>query len=81
MADTYVGQMRELPGRGSLSSTIATDAQTIVDLAGQAKIWGPLSLYANIQNLFDSQYIVSRRPFGARPNAPRWAHVGLKAVY
>jgi Fe(3+) dicitrate transport protein len=81
VAITYVARMREIPGRGSLDQTIATDAQTIVDLAGNAKIWGPLSLYANIQNLFDSQYIVSRRPFGARPNAPRWAHVGIKAVY
>ncbi|MDB4972441.1 MAG: outer rane iron(III) dicitrate receptor, partial [Myxococcaceae bacterium] len=78
---TYVGAMRELPGVGPLSSTIATDKQTIVDIAGQAHIWGPLSLYANIQNLFDSQYIVSRRPFGARPNAPRWTHVGIRAVY
>ena len=78
---TYVARMREIPGKGSLNDTIATDAQSIFDLAGQAHIWGPLSLYANIQNLFDKQYIVGRRPFGARPNAPRWAHVGIKATY
>ncbi|MDB4987792.1 MAG: outer rane iron(III) dicitrate receptor, partial [Myxococcaceae bacterium] len=78
---TYVARMREVPGTGSLNDTIATDAQTIFDMAGQAHIWGPLSLYANIQNLFDKQYIVGRRPFGARPNAPRWAHVGIKATY
>jgi Fe(3+) dicitrate transport protein len=81
VALTYVGRMREIPGRDKLENTIATDATTVVDLAGYAKIWGPLSLYANIQNLFDSQYIVSRRPFGARPNAPRWTHVGLKVTY
>jgi len=81
LAVTYVGAMREVPGTGSLDRTIATDAQFIVDAAAQAKIWGPLSLYANIQNLLDSRYIVSRRPFGARPNAPRWAHVGLKAAF
>jgi len=81
VAVTYVGRMREIPGREKLENTIATDATTVVDLAGYAKIWGPFSLYANIQNLFDSQYIVSRRPFGARPNAPRWTHVGIKATY
>ena len=57
------------------------DEQLIFDLTGQAKVWGPLSVYANIMNLFDQQYIVARRPFGARPNAPRWAHVGLKATF
>jgi Fe(3+) dicitrate transport protein len=81
VAVTYVGRMREVPGRASYDDTLATDATTVVDLAGFAKIWGPFSLYANIQNLFDAQYIVSRRPFGARPNAPRWAHVGIKATY
>jgi Fe(3+) dicitrate transport protein len=81
VAVTYVGQMREVPGREKLENTLATDATTVIDLAGYAKIWGPISLYANIQNLLDSQYIVSRRPYGARPNAPRWTHVGLKVVY
>lgn len=78
---TYVSREREVPGRGSLNDTIATDAQTLVDIAASAKIWGPLSLYANCYNLFDKQYIVARRPFGARPNGPRWVHVGIKASY
>ncbi len=78
---TYVSRERELAGRGSLNDTIATDAQTLVDIAASAKVWGPLSVYANIFNLFDKQYIVSRRPFGARPNAPRWFHAGIKATY
>jgi Fe(3+) dicitrate transport protein len=78
---TYVAPMRELPGKGSLDNTLHTDTQWFFDLAGQAKIWGPLSLYCTIQNLFNQQYIVGRRPYGARPNAPRWAHVGIKASY
>jgi Fe(3+) dicitrate transport protein len=78
---TYVSREREVAGRGNLSDTIATDAQTLVDIAASAKVWGPLSIYANLYNLFDSQYIVARRPFGARPNAPRWFHAGIKAVY
>jgi Fe(3+) dicitrate transport protein len=81
VALTYVAAMREEPGRGRIERALATDDQVLVDLGGQAQVWGPLSLYANVQNLFDSQYIVSRRPFGARPNAPRWLHVGVKASY
>jgi Fe(3+) dicitrate transport protein len=78
---TYVSREREVAGRGSLNDTIATDAQTLVDIAGSAKVWGPISVYATINNLLDQQYIVSRRPFGARPNGPRWTHVGLKASF
>jgi Fe(3+) dicitrate transport protein len=81
VAFTYVGKMREIAGRGAYVPGFSTEEQFLVDLAGYAKVWGPLSLYANIQNLFDSQYIVSRRPFGARPNAPRWTHVGIKANF
>jgi Fe(3+) dicitrate transport protein len=81
MGVTYVSPMRELPGKGKIDNTLHTDTQWFFDLAGQAKIWGPLSLYCNIQNLFNQQYIVGRRPYGARPNAPRWAHVGIKASY
>ena len=81
IAVTYVAQMREVPGREKLENTLATDATTVVDLAGYAKVWGPIQVYANIQNLLDDQFIVSRRPYGARPNAPRWTHVGLKVAY
>jgi Fe(3+) dicitrate transport protein len=78
---TYVGAMREEPGRGTLKGALATEEQFLVDLSGFANVWGPLSIYANVQNLMNEQYIVSRRPFGARPNAPRWVHVGLKANF
>jgi Fe(3+) dicitrate transport protein len=39
------------------------------------------SLATDAQLLFDERFIVSRRPYGARPNAPRWAQVGLKATF
>jgi Fe(3+) dicitrate transport protein len=35
-------------------------------------------VYVNVRNVLDSHYIVSRRPYGARPNAPRWVQVGVK---
>jgi Fe(3+) dicitrate transport protein len=89
LAATYVSKMLEEPGdldaqkKGLTGNErrLTTEEQLIFDLTGQAKIWGPLSVYANILNLFDKQYIVARRPFGARPNAPRWAHVGVKATF
>jgi Fe(3+) dicitrate transport protein len=40
-----------------------------------------LRIYATAQNLFNKHYLVSRRPFGARPNAPRIVSVGVKADF
>jgi hypothetical protein len=31
-----------------------------------------------VRNLFEAQNVVARRPYGARPNAPRWFHAGVK---
>ena len=89
MGLTYVSKMLEEPGDLSLQGSnvppsekrLTTDDQLIFDVTGNVRVWGPISLYANVQNLFNEQYIVARRPFGARPNAPRWAHVGIKATY
>lgn len=77
----YVSAMRERPGQGPLSLTLATDYQLTADLNVYVRptLW--LQLYLNAQNLGDRQAIVSRRPYGARPNAPRWIQLGLKASF
>lgn len=74
----YVARMREEAGRAPLSQSLATDEQTWIDLGVQARVLGPLRLYANLRNLLDERDLVSRRPFGARPNPPRWLQVGAK---
>jgi Fe(3+) dicitrate transport protein len=82
LAFTYMASMSEgSTGTGSDRRDLFTDAQYLLDASVWAKVWGPFQLYATAQNLLDSVFIVSRRPFGARPNAPRWVHVGLKASY
>ncbi|MFT3928391.1 MAG: TonB-dependent receptor [Myxococcales bacterium] len=68
-------------GVGSDHRELYTDAQTLVDASAWAKVWGPLQIYGTINNLLNSVYLVSHRPFGARPNAPRWFHIGLKAAF
>lgn len=76
---TYVSSMREQPGKAPLSQTLHTDEQFVLDAAGKLAITSWLTAYANVRNVLDGQFIVSRRPFGARPNAPRWFQLGLKA--
>jgi Fe(3+) dicitrate transport protein len=77
----YVSKMREQPGPGEIEASLHTDEQVVVDVGGNLKILRPLTLYANVRNLFDSHDIVSRRPYGARPNAPRWVQVGAKVTF
>ncbi|HET6336813.1 MAG TPA: TonB-dependent receptor [Polyangiales bacterium] len=77
---TYVAAMREEAGSQPLAETLATDEQITVDLAGELRILERLKIYASVRNVGDARNIVSRRPFGARPNAPRWVHVGIKGA-
>jgi Fe(3+) dicitrate transport protein len=77
----YVGAMRESAGDEPLDETLATDEQFVVDLSGRVLVTGPLSVYGNVRNLLDGRHIVSRRPYGARPNAPRWIQVGAKLAF
>lgn len=81
VAGTYVSRMREEPGQGDLDEGLTTDEQWLIDLSGRVRLIGPLVLYANLRNVIDHQAIVSRRPYGARPNAPRWLQVGLEARF
>jgi Fe(3+) dicitrate transport protein len=78
---TYVSPMRELAGSEPISRTLATDEQLVFDASASVRVYGPITLYANLRNVFDAQNIVSRRPYGARPNAPRWIQVGAKVAF
>lgn len=81
IAASYVAAMREVAGKGSLEDQLSTESLLTVDVGATLSMAQPFALYANVYNLFDQQRIVSHRPFGARANAPRWVHAGLKATF
>lgn len=80
-AFNYVAPMREAPGTGDLEDTMATDEQLWLDAGvfGRPLSW--LTIYGNVRNVTGAQNLVSRRPYGARVNAPRWVQVGAKAQF
>ena len=78
---TYVSKMREQPGPGSIETSLHTDEQFVVDATASLRVFGPVTVYSNVRNVFNDQAIVSRRPYGARPNAPRWVQVGAKVDF
>ncbi|MFO0679736.1 MAG: TonB-dependent receptor [Polyangiaceae bacterium] len=75
---TFVDRMRERAGAGPYVPTDTTDAYFLLDVSGQVTVWRTVNLYVNVRNLLDETYLASRRPFGARPGAPRWVQVGAK---
>jgi Fe(3+) dicitrate transport protein len=77
----YVAAMREEAGSEPLSQVLATDEQYWLDASARWRVIGRVSLFANVRNVLGRQFIVSHRPYGARPNAPRWIQVGAKVDF
>ena len=67
----YTGASREVPGQGSYPDSESTEAHTLYDLSLAWQATSTLQTRLIGENLTDEQVIVSRRPFGARPNQPR----------
>jgi Fe(3+) dicitrate transport protein len=78
---TYVTRMREKAGQGEPDPALATDAYFLLDAAAHVRPLKFLTIYATGTNLIGTAYLVSRRPFGARPGAPRWLQIGVKLDY
>ena len=73
----YSDKMRELPGKGSYIDGYHTPHLVLFDLASTFYLSDELSVGLMIENLLDDQKVVSRRPFGARPNMPRTLKINL----
>jgi Fe(3+) dicitrate transport protein len=77
----YVGEMHEAAGDNVALSGSKTDALTVVDVSASYDIPNIGTIYTKIDNLFDTTEVISRRPFGARPNKPRQFFVGYKYAF
>ncbi|RPH47629.1 MAG: TonB-dependent receptor, partial [Planctomycetota bacterium] len=73
----FVSEQREVAGSGPPIPYDTVPARTIYDFNAYWRPLPQLKLYFNILNLFDREYLVSHRPYGARPGLPRQFQVGL----
>ncbi|MFT6284453.1 MAG: Fe(3+) dicitrate transport protein [Arenicella sp.] len=64
--------------RASCAEFEKTDGNFTVDISGNYQVSYDLKLFARIENLTDQQDIVSRQPYGARPNKTRTFSVGAQ---
>ena len=73
----YVDSMREVTGAGELG--IFTQELVTLDVGIDCQLHDQLGVKLVVENATDEQKVVSRRPLGARPNAPRTVKLG--AIY
>lgn len=71
LAAKYTSAMRETASQGSISNVDHTPAYYVLDFTTAYQFTKSLKFQVAIDNLLDEVSIVSRRPFGARPNKPR----------
>jgi len=70
--------MPEASGEGVLLSGVTTESYAIVDISASYHLEQYGKVYIKLDNLFDKQEIVSRRPYGARPSKPQQLQVGYQ---
>jgi Fe(3+) dicitrate transport protein len=77
----YISRMREQASSEPLDDSLVTDTQKWLDLSAYVRPLKQLTVYANWRNVTQAKAIAGRRPFGARPGAPRWLQVGAKLAF
>jgi Fe(3+) dicitrate transport protein len=77
----YQGETRDVAGQGRIDDRERLAALFTIDLNAHARVQKWAELYVTCSNLLDEQVIVSRRPYGARPNPPRMFAAGYKARF
>ena len=78
IAGKYVDEMRTQAGSGPIPSGQGTDANFIVDIAGEYEVYDKTRAFFTVDNLFDKKYIASRRPAGILPGRPLTLFAGVK---
>ncbi|MBU2894754.1 TonB-dependent receptor [Colwellia sp. D2M02] len=74
----YVDDMLEASGDGVTLSGVSTKAYSVVDLSASYYLGNYGKIYVKADNLFESEEIISRRPYGARPSKPQQFFVGYQ---
>ncbi|GHF29731.1 TonB-dependent receptor [Kordiimonas sediminis] len=74
----YVSKSRTDAGQGAIPLNEKIEGRFLVDAAVTYRMTDAISLFAAVDNLFDKEYAVSRRPYGLRPGKPRTFQTGVR---
>lgn len=67
----YVSSVRTEAGQGTIPMLERVPSRWIFDLAARFAVSDQIGLFARVDNLFDEEYAVARRPAGLRPGKPQ----------
>jgi Fe(3+) dicitrate transport protein len=65
-----VSDMRDVASQGRIAQNALIPAYAVADLAAFFVLPGEVRLFTTLENMTNATYMVSRRPFGARPGKP-----------
>lgn len=74
----YVSSMRTSAGQGTPAARERTQSNTVVDATARYQLSDKQQLHLGIRNVFDTQAITARRPYGIRGSLPRSLTLGYK---
>lgn len=74
----FIDEMCMVAGCDRRGDFNESESLTVVDLASRYPLSDSTDVFLRVENLFDTQRIVSRLPDGARPNKPQTLAVGLR---
>jgi len=77
----FIDDMRTVAGQGSVTAGERTDQAWVFDLSAAYELTDSAEVFARVENLGDEEYIVSRRPSGARPGRPRSSFIGVRVAF
>lgn len=74
----HLSVARTQAGRGAIPPGQGTDDYTIWSVSSEYTLSPWATLFAGVQNITAAEYVVARRPAGARPGLPRTALAGIR---
>ncbi len=77
----YISEMRTEAGSGAIAYGSGTDDHLVFDATAEYKIDNNNKLFLSLYNITDEEYVVARRPAGARPGAPLSVLAGIKVKF
>lgn len=75
---SYAGDMRDVAGQGPIPPNERVEGHVVIDGSVGYEVTERAQIYLTAQNLLNEEYMLSRRPFGARPGPPLQVLSGLR---
>jgi len=81
MQANYVSASRVEAGTGAIPVADRVDSRMVFDFSLHYSVSDAMTVFATVDNVFDTDYSVARRPIGLRPGKPRTLISGVKFTF